>query len=217
MDEINNILKKYSIFEAMVQGVITGFCSQYCSSCSNVCCKPEYCQEALESPFLSLLREKYPSSAPYSIKTGWLAETGCTLSFGRPPVCYEFICNEIMDTQPTIIHRYMANVLSKLISHAGKKAHGQRHVVEIMSAEELQDINFTRFEKQLGEAGAAFLEVEMFREQNFMESGSLRVMKKILPPPLPLIQKLERSAHSVRIKKPVGEGLFTVQAETNGQ
>lgn len=190
MHAIKYILKEYASFETRVRENITTLCSPYCSSCSNVCCKPEYCQETIESPFLNLLKINFQQSTRFSTGAGWLAATGCTLFFGRPPVCYEFICNTILDAQPTIAHEYVAQILSKLISYIGKNAVGGSHIVEIMSESKLQRINITRFKKRLGEAGEAYLAVLFFLKHNFLKANSLQALSKIHPPNLALVQDL---------------------------
>lgn len=190
MHEIKYILKEYASFETKVQEHLTAFCSPYCSSCSNVCCKPEYCQETTESPFLNLLKNNFQQSIQFSKGAGWLGATGCKLFVGRPPVCYEFMCNAILDAQPTAAHEYVTQILSKLISHIGKNAAGGSHIVEIMSASKLQRIKIARFNKKLGEAKEAYLAVLFFLQHNFLKATSLPALSKIHPPCLNLVRDL---------------------------
>jgi len=187
VSKVNLILKQYACFESKVQKEITTRCSQYCSSCSHICCTPEFCQETLESPFLSLVRKRFSPYARYMKNRGWWSENGCTLSFGRPPVCYEFMCNDIIDDQPTDSDLYTIKILSKLISHVGKNALGRLHIVEIMKERHLHNIQHTRFEKKLSEAKAAFIAVKLLYTHNCIDNNSLKTLSKILRPPWSLI------------------------------
>ncbi len=112
MKQFDHIIGLYADFEPRVQKSIGQFFGSICSACRGVCCKIDYCQETRESLFLSKLREEYQTAASYSDETGWLSETGCDLTAGRPPVCYEYLCDEILSAQPTHTHRYAVIVCS---------------------------------------------------------------------------------------------------------
>jgi len=152
MSDLDKIITCYAAFEIRVRKHITAICFPYCRDCRDICCKPEFCREAAESPFLLMVREKFPASAAYSEKQGWLTRKGCALCAGRPPVCYEFFCSKIMSAQPTSRDRKNLELLGLLISGMGKNALGSRHLVEIMLNEKLQRVRFSRFEKRLGKA-----------------------------------------------------------------
>ena len=131
MDELEHILKAYAEFEAEVGAFSSELWSQWCSNCREVCCKPVYCRETLESPFLLLLSKNHSPEVFYSTRKAWLNEAGCKLSVGRPPVCYEFLCSNILEAQQPGMHRYAMIVLSKLMSHIGKRALGSRHLIAL--------------------------------------------------------------------------------------
>lgn len=179
MFEFNFILKQYAGFEAKIQRYDNNFSRPYCSVCAGTCCHIDICREALESPFLELLRKEYQALAKYSSENGWLSDTGCTLSVGRPPVCYEFLCSDIIDTQPTAIHQYVFSVLAKLVSHIGKRAYRDRHIVEIINIKELDRVNLSNFEKRLQESMSAFDAIRSFNENNFLSSNHLQSLNRI--------------------------------------
>ncbi|MGD8298970.1 MAG: hypothetical protein PVG67_21400, partial [Desulfobacterales bacterium] len=116
---------------------------------------------------------------PNNPQKAWLSETGCRLPVGRPPVCYEFLCANILDAQQTGIHRYAMIVLSKLVSHIGKKALGSRHLIEVMDPADLKKIRYSRFEKRLSEARNAFDVVQLFLSGDKLENDALKVLSKI--------------------------------------
>ena len=183
MNQLDRITTLYADFETRVQKSISNFFGSNCSTCSSVCCKIDYCRETQESLFLSKLREEYQPTASYSDETGWLSETGCVLAFGRPPVCYEYLCGEILSAQPTHAHRFAVNVLSQLISHIGKRAYRGKHIVEIGEAEELQRIKLSAFERRLGKSKAAFLAIETFYENTSLVAKDWGALKKIVSAP----------------------------------
>ena len=179
MDELEQILQDYAAFEAEVRFFSSEFWSQWCSNCRQVCCKSVYCRETIESPFLYLLLQKHSHHISYHTQKDWLSQTGCKLSVGRPPVCYEFLCGNILDAQQTGMQRYAMIILSKLISHIGKRALGPRHLIEVMEPADLKKIRYSRFEKRLSEARNAFDVVQLFLSGNKLEDDALKILSKI--------------------------------------
>ena len=179
MDEIEHILKDYAAFEAEVRAFSSELWFRWCSTCPKVCCKAVYCRETIESPFLFLLLKKYPHPISNITQKGWLSEAGCKLSVGRPPVCYEFLCATILDARQPGIQRYAMIVLSKLISHIGKKALGSRHLIEVMDPADLKKVRYSRFEKRFSEARKAFDVLQLFFSVHTLENDALRMLSKI--------------------------------------
>ena len=183
MNHLNRIITLYADFETRVQKSISNFFGSNCSACSSVCCKIDYCRETRESLFLSMLHEEYLPAASYSDETGWLSETGCVLTTGRPPVCYEYLCGEILSAQPTHTHRFAVNVLSQLISHVGKRAYRGKHIVEICETEKLQRIKLSVFERHLCESKAAFHAIETFYKNTFLAARDRGKLTQIASAP----------------------------------
>lgn len=156
ISDIEKIIHQYTSFETDVREAIETLCAPYCRDCVNICCKPTFCQETIDSPFLSRLREKFPPKIRYSNKHGWLTEKGCALLTGRPPVCYEFFCRDILTALSDDSRRHDIEALGRLISHIGKNALGSRHLVEIMTSDKLHRVRYSRFERRLAEAEAVF-------------------------------------------------------------
>ena len=179
MDELEHILKAYAEFEAEVGAFSSELWSQWCSNCREVCCKPVYCRETLESPFLLLLSKNHSPEVFYSTRKAWLNEAGCKLSVGRPPVCYEFLCSNILEAQQPGMHRYAMIVLSKLMSHIGKRALGSRHLIEVMDPADLKKVRYSRFQKRLSEARNAFDALQLFFRGHKLENDALQVLSKI--------------------------------------
>jgi hypothetical protein len=125
------------------------------------------------------VHKKHPQKAFYSAQNGWLSEAGCRLSVGRPPVCYEFLCTNILDAQQNRIQHYATIVLAKLISHIGKRALGSRHLIEIMDPAELKKVKYTRFEKRMSEARTAFEVVQLVFRGNKLEDDGFKVLSRI--------------------------------------
>lgn len=159
----------------------------WCSNCKGDCCKAECCRESLDSAFLSLLLSKYPPRIPFSISEGWLTETGCALMIGRPPVCYEFLCDRILDARPKLIYRYAMVVLSKLVSHVGQRAVGRSHLVEILDPTDLSAINPDSFGRRLAEARDAFQVVRSILADKPVAGDAALRLSRISRPPRRLI------------------------------
>jgi hypothetical protein len=80
------------------------------------------------------------------------------------------------------IYRYVVEVLSRLVSHAGSKALGRRHLVEITRIEELHHLNFFRVETQLQEAAAALATIITFFDKGCIKKTAFDSLVKIYPP-----------------------------------
>jgi hypothetical protein len=184
MSELDRIIDKYINFEKNVRVMTDTICGPHCAHCDKVCCKPDFCRETIESPFLSHLLEKYPPPTTYSTESGWLTDTGCGLFIGRPPVCYEFLCENILASQQSEFDCYIMKILSALMTHIGKNAAGRRHLVELLHKDDLHRMRPLRFEKKLQEAQAAFGVVAAYLEKN-----SLRTILLLSLPRLSLIRK----------------------------
>jgi len=148
--ELKHLIEEYTALEREVQNLVSAQCGPICELCTVACCcRADICEEALGSPFLRLLhgRNELESDA-----YGFLTENGCTLKTGRPPICYEFFCDELMATQPDELHRDLLRILGRLPTYAGENAHGNAHLVEVMQEEELDRLAFQRLGKQCEEA-----------------------------------------------------------------
>jgi hypothetical protein len=181
MPDLDNIIQQYLNLEKKVQAAMKAICGPHCRGCTKVCCREELCRETIEAPFLCLLREESLPSAPYSSGKGWLTNTGCALSTGRAPVCYHFLCTDILAAQGARLDRYMLEVLAALINHIGKNALGSRHLVEILDIDDLHRIKLPRFLKNLDEARAAFNAVEAYLITRCFDENSIPDLTKILP------------------------------------
>jgi hypothetical protein len=181
--ELCKILKEYATFETEVRCRISDFCAPSCSVCEGVCCRPEYCRENIDSPFLTLLSSTIQQNKTYSIGAGWLTSTGCALSAGRPPVCYQYSCKTIMDALPDGRHRYIFQVLSDLVHHIGKRSLGNRHLVEIMDSAQLKNVKAERIGKRLTEARRALHVIQLFTINGCLPDSALADLMRIKPMP----------------------------------
>lgn len=183
---LRQILEKYAAFETAVRRQISDFCAPHCSVCALVCCRAEFCRENIDSPFLSLLSSEIQCDAAYNAACGWLTSSGCALSAGRPPVCYQFNCDKILTSLPDDLNRYLIRVLSDLVPHIGKRALGNRHLVEIMDPAQLKKVKHGRFEKRLGESRNALQVIQSYKRQGFLPASARPILSKIrlIPPSL---------------------------------
>jgi hypothetical protein len=180
--ELSKILKEYADFEITVRQQMAGICAPHCSVCQSVCCRPEYCRENIDSPFLNRISSKSrTNNSAFSAERGWLAASGCTLSAGRPPVCYQFNCNNIIDGLPTDQDRYLFRVLSDLVPFIGKRSLGSRHLVEIMDAAQLKKVSFKRFGRRLNEARKALHVIQSVNKPDFSKASSLAALSRVVP------------------------------------
>lgn len=183
MADLDILLREYAQFEENLRRAMTGRCAQHCCACTRVCCREDFCRETIESPFLSLLRQKFPPPAAYSSQNGWLTPTGCALSIGRAPVCYHFLCSDILVSQPAPIDGYLLEILADLVNHIGKNALDRRHLVEIMNPDDLYRVKLARFKKKLTEAQTALNIVVDFFDHGHLDAGDIAKLSRIRPMP----------------------------------
>ena len=174
--ELKNLIEEYTELEREVQELVSAQCREGCELCTACCCRADLCEEALESPFLCAVHGKDELD---SDRYGFLTEIGCALKIGRPPVCYEFFCDELMAAQPDALHREVLLVLGRLPAYAGENAHGETHLVEIMQEEELEHLAFQRLEKQMQNAREALDCIRAFYDGGFLPEHANRVLSKI--------------------------------------
>ncbi len=174
--ELKHLLEEYAELEQAVQELVSAQCREVCALCTVCCCRADLCEEALGSPFLRLLhgRDELESD-----RYGFLTETGCTLEIGRPPICYEFFCAELLAAQPDDLQRELLRILGRLPSHAGQNADGNAFLAEIMNEEELEQIRFQALEKQLQESFQALEILRTFYDTGALPNDANRVLDRI--------------------------------------
>ncbi len=174
--ELKHLLEEYAELERGVQELVNAQCREVCALCTACCCRADLCEEALESPFLRLLHSRDDLE---SDRYGFLTETGCALELGRPPVCYEFFCAELLADQPDDLQRDLLRILGRLPAHAGQNARGDAPLAEIMDEEELEQIRFQALEKQLQESFQALEILRTFYNTGALPEHSRRALDRI--------------------------------------
>lgn len=142
------MLKAYTELEGAVGEYISELFGGTCALCTSSCCTPDICEESLDSAFLKSVRAVHEPDALFCDSYGWLTERGCALKFGRPPVCYGFFCNDIVDSLNEH-EQDVIRVLGRLLSWIGEKASAGRHLVEIMDAADLNQLNLAKIMKRI--------------------------------------------------------------------
>ena len=157
-NDLNKVMDAYAELEQGVRQVIGGLFGSVCALCTSTCCTADICEESLDSAFLRALRERCQPDAVFCDRYGWLGERGCILKCGRPPVCYGFFCNEILDSL-TEAQRINLRTLGRIISQVGERALGGNHLVEIMNVADLQRLNCDRLLRRIADGQRLLAEV----------------------------------------------------------
>jgi len=174
MQLINDILKPYAELESSIQQLMTELFSETCGMCTACCCRADICEEAGESAFLSLLLEQQElSPADMDDRFGWLDLHGCSLEYGRPPVCYIYFCDELLARLPDDESRHVAKTLGRLMNHIGQNASGEWHLVEIMNAATLEKVDPAPLSQRMEEAQTTFEVIE-----EYVQTGRLSVSNR---------------------------------------
>jgi hypothetical protein len=160
-----DLIMAYGLLEQQVIGCMTALCREECSRCRKICCRIDYCRESLESVFLCRVRELFAPRTRWNRQAGWLSVRGCRLPAGRPPVCYEFLCDALEARQPSARHVDALRRLARVITEAGKGAGGKVHLVEL---DNLDRLNPQRLTARLDQARHTLFELRRF----WQEGGS---------------------------------------------
>ena len=180
MSELQNLIERYSDLEQGIREHVVQLFSGICGICTACCCRADICEEATESAFLSLLLEKQGLSIQkMDEKYGWLDLDGCSLKYGRPPICYSYYCDELLARLPDDEARLSAKVLGNLIYHIGRNALGEWHLVEIRNRNDLEKANYTQLFQCLEEAEAAYQVIEEYLQSGRLSLADRRVLEVI--------------------------------------
>jgi hypothetical protein len=151
-DCIKAILE-YQDLEQKVRRLILKACKPFCSACSDCCCKKDFCSESLDSYWLRMTwnLQGYTVSQ-YDDSKGWLLSEGCRLDTGRPPVCYEYLCDRILVEIQEDCTLDNLKAISALPAFAGKNALGNKHLVTLSSEQILTRMNFLKLRRQIAKS-----------------------------------------------------------------
>ena len=97
-----------------------------------MCCNVEICRESIDSAFLRFILG--PEITKYRDDTGWYTpEMGCQLEFGRPLICYEYLCSRLKNKridESVQISRKIISIYSNVFA--------KKHILEIDDVSEIK-------------------------------------------------------------------------------
>ncbi len=174
------LVHAYADLETRVREMVSALCGSACGVCTSRCCTPDICEETLASAFLTFLRSVCCPGVVFTDQFGWQGVGGCELRVGRPPVCYEFYCREILECFPRPYERYLMRVLGSLIAYVGKDAAGCVSLVAIRTREALRTVDAAQVLERIGHACAALGAVQDYMECGVMNDAAGPVLERIL-------------------------------------
>lgn len=186
--DLERILDEYIAFEHRVREQMLAVASPCCAICPIICCRYDICEESIASAFLSLIRQHTAPTESFCERYGWLTTTGCALEVGRPPVCYEFLCDDILHTLPNDDARFALRTLGMLITYIGRKAIGTRHLVELLDPEDLLRLRYLRFRTRLQTAQTALDAITNYFDTGILSDDARPHLLKICKPGTELYQ-----------------------------
>ena len=155
----NHELKKETIFkyvylENRIQNIIQPISEIFCSGCMKCCCKIEICNEVRISAWLRLIKRLNPTPLNRS-NEGFLSKEGCTLKYSRPPICYEFFCDEYRNKVKSERLNSLPKVAT-LLKEVGLRAKGSHHLISLTTLKELRGVNYVKLNNNI-EKGISYL------------------------------------------------------------
>jgi hypothetical protein len=145
------VIHEYRYLEFQVHRILDRFCIPFCKSCICCCCKKEICEESINSFWLELIWTSFGCKILYyHDNDGWLTERGCKLIVGRPPVCYDFFCNNISNYISIDIDSLVAlRKIAHLITFSGKSAIGNKHLVTLTKYEIINKLSYKKLSNRI--------------------------------------------------------------------
>ncbi len=175
-DVLKNYIEKYTELELGMRELINRKGNSLCAQCSCVCCDVVMCVEGIKSPFLKLVHQQ---ADEFDEQKGFLSDSGCSLKKGRPSVCYEYFCDNHFYYQPDELHAEVLKIIGALIYHATRNAQGDTALDDIMTVEELDQLDFKLLEKQMQESLQALEIIRAFYQTGHMSDESHEALKRI--------------------------------------
>ncbi|MEE9368046.1 MAG: hypothetical protein V3V05_04175 [Pontiella sp.] len=180
MKSINELFTPYAQLETKVRGLMAQLFSNTCGMCTACCCRVDICEEAIQSAFLSqLLKKQGLSEKDMDDRIGWLDLSGCSLEYGKPPICYAYFCDQLLSRLPDDDTRYATSVLGKLMHHIGQNALNDLHLVEIRNQDDLEKADLTDVFHRLEEAQEAHQVLEQFVQSGRLVKSDHEILSKI--------------------------------------
>jgi hypothetical protein len=169
MESFDEFVNRYIALESRIRSHMIALFSEPCGLCTACCCRADICDEVVQSAFLSRLLEKQ-GRLPDDMddRFGWLELHGCSLEYGRPPVCYSFFCDELLARLPDEDTRRVVRVLGRLPDYVGENAVGEWHLAEVADPSALDSLDLPALFRRLDKAESVLAVIEAF-----METGRL--------------------------------------------
>ena len=141
--KLKKLFDDYIFLEKEIQKLIFPISRSFCSKCLGNCCREEICKESIDSTFLSILTGK--QKIRFNSQNGWLGPLGCKLDYGRPLVCYEFFCEDILKT--CLFRSSNINSIINDFISIGNRAYGNTHLLcidnlDILSSNKINQIMY---------------------------------------------------------------------------
>ena len=175
-DALKTYIEQYIELELGMRELISRKGNSLCAQCSCVCCDAVMCVEGIKSPFLKLVHQQ---TDEYDDEKGFLSDTGCILKKGRPSVCYEYFCDDHFYVQPDKLHAEVLKIIGALLFHATRNAKGDIPLDEIMTEDELNQLDFEILHKHLQESLQAMEIIKAFYNDGSMSEESYAALKRI--------------------------------------
>ena len=151
----------YKILEQKIRRLISWICAPFCGECGGFCCRKDICHESHDSFWLRLIWKMCHHHSPqYHHSRGWLSSSGCLLSVGRPLVCYEYLCDSMLEKIPEKPYLKCLKELSRLLTFVGQNALGNNHLVTLSSKQILTQLDFKRLRERISKALYIYYEHE---------------------------------------------------------
>jgi len=99
---LRKAIADYAELELEIDRLVKGRLSDVCANCEKPCCRPDVCEQAVESWWLREVSRHvhgrwWPDDWQAARQCVAMTETGCLLTAGRPLICRSFVCDHYVE------------------------------------------------------------------------------------------------------------------------
>ncbi|MBN2340459.1 MAG: hypothetical protein JXX29_12380 [Deltaproteobacteria bacterium] len=120
MTTISQLQQKYMDVEREIASLWPKSFARICAACADICCRPHMADEVLDSDWLNAISQqahgKWWRAARFS-ECRALGSNGCMLQHGKPPFCYSFYCDRLLECDnphELVANLFLSNILTAL-------------------------------------------------------------------------------------------------------
>ncbi len=123
--ELKDVIAAYARLEQDIGALVKRRSAVACARCEKICCRPDVGEQALESWWLREVGRQahgrwWPDDWRTRDQCAALGDTGCTLTAGKPMICWSFVCDLYTEVYEDLWDAALYSFLADLLWEVGQ-------------------------------------------------------------------------------------------------